>query len=103
MKARSHSCLQLDAFAIGKLGLIVGPPDEGNGQLLSFFCAAITTGGNWPMDEGRAPQGSVVLFSDEDDAEDTLAPRLEAAGADRSRVHHQVVRTNRGAPVQPGH
>ena len=75
-----------DRFAIGKLGLIVGLPDEGKGQLLSFFCAAITTGGNWPMDEGRAPQGSVVLFSDEDDAEDTLAPRLEAAGADRSRV-----------------
>ena len=76
-----------DRFAIGKLGLIVGLPDEGKGQLLSFFCAAITTGGNWPMEEGRAPQGSVVLFSDEDDAEDTLAPRLEAAGADRSRVH----------------
>jgi hypothetical protein len=76
-----------DRFAIGKLGLIVGLPDEGKGQILSFFCAAVTTGGRWPMDEGYAPQGSVILFSDEDDAEDTLAPRLEAAGADRKHVH----------------
>jgi len=65
-----------DRFAVGKLGLIVGLPDEGKGQLLSFFCAAITTGGDWPMEEGRAPQGSIILFSDEDDAEDTLAPAI---------------------------
>jgi putative DNA primase/helicase len=76
-----------DRFAMGKLGLIVGLPDEGKGQLLSFFCAAVTTGGEWPMNEGQPPQGSVVVFSDEDDAADTLAPRLEAAGADRGRIH----------------
>ena len=76
-----------DRFAIGKLGLIVGLPDEGKGQILSFFCAAVTTGGDWPMDEGRAPQGNVILFSDEDDPNDTLVPRLAAAGADLGRVH----------------
>ena len=78
--------LWTDRFAIGKLGLIVGLPDEGKGQILSFFCAAVTTGGNWPMDEGRAPQGNVILFSDEDDPNDTLVPRLAAAGADLGRV-----------------
>jgi hypothetical protein len=39
------------------------------------------------MDEGRAPQGNVILFSDEDDPNDTLVPRLAAAGADLGRVH----------------
>jgi hypothetical protein len=87
IKMKIITWLWPDRFAIGKLGLVVGLPDEGKGQLLSFFCAAVTTGGEWPMNEGQAPQGSVIVFSDEDDAADTLAPRLEAAGADRSRIH----------------
>jgi hypothetical protein len=87
IKMKIITWLWPDRFAIGKLGLVVGLPDEGKGQLLSFFCAAVTTGGDWPMNEGQAPLGSVIVFSDEDDAADTLAPRLEAAGADRSRIH----------------
>jgi putative DNA primase/helicase len=87
VKMKIITWLWPDRFAIGKLGLIVGLPDEGKGQILSFFCAAVTTGGNWPMDEGRAPQGNVILFSDEDDPNDTLVPRLAAAGADLGRVH----------------
>ena len=77
-----------DRFAIGKLGIIAGLPDEGKGQLLAFIAAQATNGvGEWPMNEGRSPQGSVVIFSDEDDANDTLVPRLAAAGADLDRVH----------------
>jgi hypothetical protein len=71
-----------DRFSIGKLGLIVGLPDEGKGQTLSYIMAQITNGDEWPMKEGRAPQGRVILFSDEDDKNDTIAPRLLAAGAD---------------------
>ena len=87
IKMKIITWLWPDRFAIGKLGLVVGLPDEGKGQLLSFFCAAVTTGGEWPMNEGQAALGSVIVFSDEDDAADTLAPRLEAARADRSRIH----------------
>ena len=87
VKMKIITWLWPDRFAIGKLGLIVGLPDEGKGQILSFFCAAVTTGGDWPMDEGRAPKGNVILFSDEDDPNDTLVPRLAAAGADLARVH----------------
>ena len=40
---------------------------------------------------GRAakarPPGSVIWFTAEDDIEDTVAPRLVSAGADRDRVH----------------
>ncbi len=32
-------------------------------------------------------RGSVIILSAEDDAEDTIRPRLEAAGADLPRVH----------------
>lgn len=42
--------------------------------------------GTWPADEGKAPLGNVIMFSAEDDPEDTIVPRLLAAGADVSRV-----------------
>jgi hypothetical protein len=86
-----------DRFAIGKLGLIAGLPDEGKGQALAFIAAQATNGGEWPMSEGRSLKGSVIIFSDEDDPNDTLVPRLAAAGADLDRVHIiKMVRGNKG-------
>jgi DNA polymerase I len=73
-------------FAFGKLSLIVGLPDEGKGQFLSYLSAQLTTAGAWPCNEGQAPLGNVLMFTDEDDPHDTVRPRLEAAGADCDRV-----------------
>jgi hypothetical protein len=73
-------------IAIGKQTLIAGDPGLGKSQLTAFLTAVVTTGGEWPCGEGRADQGNVVIFSAEDDAADTIVPRLLAAGADRSRV-----------------
>ncbi len=43
----------------------------------------------------RAPQGNVILLTAEDDASDTVVPRLLAAGADLDRVEIvSMVRTN---------
>jgi hypothetical protein len=42
--------------------------------------------GAWPRDEGYAPKGNVILLTAEDALDDTVAPRLEAAGADRARI-----------------
>jgi len=75
-----------DRIAIGKLTLIAGDPGLGKSQLTAFLSAVVTTGGEWPCGEGRAAQGSVLIFSAEDDAADTIVPRLQAAGADRDRV-----------------
>jgi phage/plasmid primase-like uncharacterized protein len=77
-------------FAIGKLSLIVGLPDEGKGQLLSYITATVTTAGLWPCNEGRAPLGNVLMFTDEDDPHDTVVPRLAAADANLDRV--EIVR-----------
>jgi AAA domain len=76
-----------DRFAVGKVGLLVGLPDEGKGQILFYVAAQITNGGAWPCNEGTAPKGSVILLTAEDDLHDTVVPRLAAAGADRSNVH----------------
>jgi hypothetical protein len=69
-------------FAFKKLGLLVGLPDEGKGQILCDIIARITRGGEWPCDEGQAPKGNVILLTAEDDIEDTVKPRLLAADAD---------------------
>jgi hypothetical protein len=50
-------------FAIGKLGIIAGLPDEGKGQVLCYIAARVTKAGAWPCDEGHAPRGNVILFS----------------------------------------
>jgi putative DNA primase/helicase len=69
-------------FALGKLGLLAGMPDEGKGQILCDMAARVTRGDDWPCEEGSAPQGNVILLTAEDDPGDTVVPRLVAAGAD---------------------
>ncbi len=73
-------------FALGKLGLIVGLPDEGKGQLLCDIAARRSHAARWPCGEGIAPQGNVILLTAEDDIADTVVPRLAAAGADLERI-----------------
>jgi hypothetical protein len=81
-------------FALGKLGLIAGLPDRGKGLICADMAARVSNGDLWPCDEGRALLGNVLLLSAEDDIEDTIVPRLTAAGADLKRIHIvRMVRT----------
>jgi len=73
--------------AIGKLTMLAGEPGLGKSQLTCWVSAAVTTGGRWPGNEGTASIGSAIILSAEDDAADTVRPRLDAAGADVSRVY----------------
>jgi hypothetical protein len=74
-------------IAIGKVTMIAGDPGLGKSQLTAYLAARVTTGGLWPNTDGRAPHGSVLMLSCEDDIGDTIRPRLEAAGADITVVH----------------
>jgi putative DNA primase/helicase len=74
-------------IAKGKVSMLAGHPGLGKSQMCVSLAAIVTTGGQWPVDRTRCEQGTVLIFSAEDDAEDTIRPRLEAAGADLSRVH----------------
>jgi putative DNA primase/helicase len=73
-------------IARGKVAMLAGHPGLGKSQLTSSLAAIVTAGGTWPVDRTPCEQGNVVFFSAEDDAEDTIRPRLEAAGADLDRV-----------------
>ena len=74
-------------IAVGKHTCIAGEPGTGKSQLATYIAAQISMGGAWPCDEGRAPQGSVLVLSAEDGEADTIVPRLHAAEADLGRVH----------------
>jgi putative DNA primase/helicase len=76
-----------DRLARGKHTCIAGEPGTGKSQLTIAIVAAITTAGEWPCGEGRAPLGNAVILSAEDGAADTIIPRLLVAGADVERVH----------------
>lgn len=73
---------------LGKVTLIAGHPDAGKSVLTIDIAARASTAGSWP-DAAPALEkpASVILLSAEDDAEDTIAPRLDAARADPKRVH----------------
>jgi putative DNA primase/helicase len=62
--------------------MLAGEPDLGKSQLSA---ATVSTNGHRPNGEGRAELGSVIVLSAEDDAADTIIPRLTAAGAELSR------------------
>jgi RecA-family ATPase len=73
--------------AEGKLVMFGGPPGLGKSQLTILMAATISNGGDWPCNEGAAVPGNVIIMSAEDGIEDTIIPRLIAAGANMERVH----------------
>lgn len=70
----------------GKLTLLEGDPGLGKSLLILDIAARVSTGAGFP-DGAGCEQGDVIILSAEDDAEDTIRPRLDAAGADVTRVH----------------
>ena len=74
-------------IARGKLTIIAGDPGLGKSQITASIAAVVTTGGRWPVDRDQCEPADVLFLTAEDDPADTLRPRLEAAGADLSRVH----------------
>lgn len=75
-----------DHIPRGKLTVLGGAPGTGKTTIAMKIASTVTTGGRWP-DGGVSPTGNVVIWSGEDDPQDTLIPRLVVAGADLSRVY----------------
>lgn len=76
-----------DRIARGKVSMLAGDPGLGKSQVTISMAAVVSRGGIWPADRTRCERGNAVFLSAEDDAEDTIRPRLETAGADLSRVY----------------
>jgi putative DNA primase/helicase len=71
---------------LGKLTLLIGDPGLGKSVLTVDVASRVTRGMSFP-DGATCESGGIIFLSAEDDAADTIRPRLDAAGADVSRVH----------------
>lgn len=73
----------------GKLTILDGDPKLGKSTLMLDIAARVSRGQVMPpaLASGRATPADVLILSAEDDAGDTIGPRLDAAGADGQRVH----------------
>jgi DNA polymerase len=70
----------------GSQELLTGIPGNGKSQIHCAFVAYVTTGSAWPDGCNGAPAGNVIMLTAEDCLDQTIVPRLIAAGADRDRV-----------------
>lgn len=87
IKAEPVHWLWQERIALGKPTLFVGDPNIGKSLFTAAIAAIVSKGGLWPVDKTQSPTGDVIMLSAEDDAGDTIKPRLDAAGADSRRVH----------------
>ena len=87
VKAEPVCWLWPGRIARGKVTVLAGNPGLGKSQITASLAAIVATAGQWPIDRTRAERGAVAFLTAEDDAADTLVPRLKAAGADLSLSH----------------
>jgi hypothetical protein len=85
--AKPVSWLWPGHIARGKLTIFAGDPGLGKSQITASIAGIVTRGGRWPVSNEKCEPADVLFLSAEDDAADTIRPRLEAVGADLSRVH----------------
>jgi len=70
----------------GKLALLDGDPGLGKSLITLDLAARVTTGAPMPDGTGGGEPAGVVILTAEDDLSDTVRPRLDAAGADVSKI-----------------
>lgn len=70
----------------GKLTIIQGDPGEGKTTAILQIAALLTKGEKLPEDDSERIPVNVIYQTAEDGLADTVKPRLEAAGADCSKV-----------------
>ncbi len=88
-------------IARGKLTMLVGNPCLGKSQITASMSAVVSTGASWP-DGTECEPGNVIILSAEDNAADTIRPRLEAAQADLSKVFLFNTAGNRAFNLKDG-
>lgn len=74
-------------LALGKITILYSPPGDGKSLLSCKMTAHVTNGRKWP-DGSECPQGNVFILNGEDDQDDTITPRLTAAGANFDYVRY---------------
>jgi putative DNA primase/helicase len=71
----------------GKLTILAGAAGTGKTTLALGLASTLTCRGRWPDGASCLVRGNVLIWSSEDNPDDTLVPRLLASGADMKRCH----------------
>ena len=74
-------------LARGKLAILDGDAGVGKSFFTADLAARLSHGGRMPDGSWRRRKSAVLFLNAEDGLDDTLRPRLEAAGADLTRVY----------------
>lgn len=83
-------------LAKGKITLFQGEPGQGKSQITIYIASCISKGSDF-IDDNSCEQGQVLFITAEDDAADTLKPRLMAWDANMDNVFElQWVKTAQG-------
>jgi len=76
-----------DRIPENKITMIYGRGGVGKSTLTLYLAAMVSSNkGCWMNGLGLAPTGQVLIMTSEDDASDTIIPRLEAAGANIDNI-----------------
>lgn len=83
-------------LAKGKLTLFQGDPGQGKSQVTIYIASIISKGGTF-VDDDECEEGEVLFITAEDDAADTLKPRLMAQDAKMENIYElQWIKTAQG-------
>ena len=74
-----------ESVAANRINLLAGMGDVGKDVLCCTIAAIVSTGRNWP-DGSPCQKGKVGYVTAEDEPDDTVVPRLIAAGANLDNV-----------------
>lgn len=94
--ARKIRWLWPNRIPIGKITLIAGEPGLGKSSITAYITAIVSTGGTWAVGGGECKAGRTLFFSAEDDPDDTIKPRMIAAGANMENIEiiNEITETN---------
>lgn len=79
--------LWLGRIPYGMITIIDGNPNLGKGFMTLWLAASVSIGRALPGDDRPREAANVFVLGAEDSAEKTTVPRLDAAGADLTRVY----------------
>jgi RecA-family ATPase len=85
VKAKNIDWLIYPMLAKGKMTIFHGEPGKGKSQASIYIAAGVSMGGVY-IDGQPIEKGEVLFITAEDEASDTLKPRLMACGADVENI-----------------
>lgn len=87
VQTKKISWLWDQRIPFGKLSVLAGNPDQGKSLVTMYIASQLTTGRPLYGSSVALPACEVLIMAGEDEANDTVVPRLEAGQADLTKVH----------------